>query len=119
MKTTIRFSDLHVHNSWHDMIEQHVDRWQRLTTVTATEVVMERPRNGRPGILVRVRLQIPAGTLHSETSARTLRAALNEVNRNLVGQVQSRQIQRLKERSAGHQLTAHPASGPKSTGAFF
>lgn len=108
MKTTIQFLDLNIHNSWHHMIEQHVDHWQRLTTVTATEVVMERQRNGRPAIRVQVRLEAPGGTLHAEAIARTLSAALNEATHSLERQVQDRQTQRVERRTAGHQLGAAP-----------
>ena len=106
MKTTLRFMDLNIHNSWHRMLEQHVDHWQRLTAVTATEVVMERQRDGRPAFRVQVRLEVPGGTLRAEAIARTLKAALVEATQGLERQIQDRQTQRMERRASERQLSA-------------
>lgn len=110
MKTTIRFLDLNVSNSWHRMLEQHVEHWQRLTAVSAAEVTMERQRDGRPAFRVQVRLEVPGATLHAEAIGRTLKAALGEATRDLERQVQDRQTRRVERRASERQLST--ASGP-------
>ena len=112
MKTTLRFLNLNIHNSWYRMLEQQVDHWQRLTAVTATEVVMERQRDGRPAFRVEVRLEVSGGALRAEAVARTLKAALVEVTQDLEHQIQARQTQRMKRRASERQPGA--ASGPRT-----
>jgi ribosome-associated translation inhibitor RaiA len=106
MKTTLQFLDLKIHNSWYRMLEQHADHWQRLTAVTATEVVVERQREGRPGIRVQVRLEVSGGTLHSEAFAGTLKAALVDATQDLERQVHDRQAQRVERRASERQFSA-------------
>ena len=110
MKTTLQFLGLNIHSSWYRLLEQHVDYWQRLAAVTATEVVMERQRNGRPAFRVQVRLQVSGGTLHSDTIAGTLKAALIAVTQDLERQIQDRQTRRVERRANGRRPGA--ASGP-------
>ena len=111
MRTTLAFLNLNVHNSWYRMLDQHVDHWQRLTTVSATEVILERQGDGRPAFRVQVRLEVSGGTLQTEAIARTLRAALVEATQDLERQVQDRQTQRVERRASERQLSA--AAGPQ------
>jgi ribosome-associated translation inhibitor RaiA len=112
MRTTIEFLNLNIHNSWYRMLDQHVDHWQRLTTVSATQVIMERQLDGKPAFRVQVRLEVPGGTLRTEATARTLRAALVEATQDLERQVQSRQTQRVERRASVRLVSA--ASVPQT-----
>lgn len=103
MKTTVRFLNLEIHNSWHRVVEQHLDHWRRLTAVHATEVVIERQYVGRPAIRVEARLQVAGGSLHAEATARALRPALAETTRDLERQIQDRQTRRLDRRAGERQ----------------
>ena len=111
MRTTLRFLDLNIHNSWYPMLEQHLDHWQRLTAVTATEVVMERERDGRPTFRVQVSLKVSGPDLYTEANGRTLKAALIEATQDLERQIQDRQTQRVERRASERQLSA--ASAPQ------
>jgi ribosome-associated translation inhibitor RaiA len=111
MKTTLQFLDLHIHNSWYPMLEQYLDHWQRLTAVTASEVVMERERDGRPTFHVRVSLKVSGPDLHTEANGPTLKAALIEATQDLERQIQGRQTQRVERRASERQLSA--ASAPR------
>jgi len=106
MRTTIEFLNLNIHNSWYRMLDQHVDHWQRLTAVSATEVIMERQLDGRPAFRVQVRLEVSGGTLHTEATARTLKAALVEATQDLERQVQDRQTRRVARRANERLLSA-------------
>ena len=113
MKTTLRFLDLKIHNSWHRMIEHPVDHWQRLTAVSATEMLMERQPDVRPAFRAQVRLAVSGGTLHVEAIARTLKAALTEATRDLERQIQDRRTRRVERRgrpepAPGNSWPAHP-----------
>jgi ribosome-associated translation inhibitor RaiA len=92
------------------MLEQHVDHWQRLTAVTATEVIMERQHESRAAFRVQVSLKASGQDLRTEASGRTLKAALIEATQNLERQIQDRQTKRLQRRASERQLSA--ASGP-------
>lgn len=106
MKTTLRFLNLNIHNSWYGMLEQHLSHWARLTAVTATEVVMERQREGRATFRVQVVLKVPGLDLHAEAMGRTLRAALVDVTQDLERQIQDRQSQRVERRASERLLSA-------------
>lgn len=105
MKITFRFLNLNIHNSWYRILEQHVEHWQRLTAVTATEVVLERQREGRAAFRVQARLAVAGGILHAEAVARTLKAALLETTHDLERQIQDRQNQRVQRRANERQLS--------------
>jgi ribosome-associated translation inhibitor RaiA len=109
MTTTLQFLGLNIHNSWYHMLDQHLDHWQRLTAVSATEVVMEREREGKPAFRVRVSLKVSGPDLHTEAHGPTLKAALVEATQDLERQIQDRQIQRVERRASERQLCA--ASG--------
>lgn len=109
MKTTLRFLGLNIHNSWHRLLEQHVDHWQRLTAVDATEVVLERQHEGKPAFRVQVRLEVSGGTLRVEAIARTLKAALSAATQDLERLIQDRQTQRVERRASERQLSAAAA----------
>ena len=111
MKTTLQFLDLNIHNSWYRMLEQHVDYWQRLTSVTATDVVMERQPQGKPGFRVRARLAVSGGDFHAEAIARTLKAALHTASQDLETQIQARKAQRLERRANNHPSMPVPNGG--------
>ncbi len=106
MRTTIEFLNLNIHNSWYRMLDQHVNHWQRLTAVSATEVIMERQLDGRPAFRVQVHLEVSSGTLHAEAIAHTLKAALVEATQDLERQIQDRQNQRIERRAHERQLSA-------------
>ena len=91
------------------MLEQHVDHWQRLTAVSATEVVMERQHEGKPAFRVQVSLKVSGPDLHTEAKGRTLKAALIEATQDLERQIQDRQTQRLERRASERQLSAASA----------
>jgi ribosome-associated translation inhibitor RaiA len=109
MKTTLQFLSLTVHNSWYRLLEQHLDRWQRLTAITATDVVVERQREGGPTFHVQVLLKVAGPDLHTEASGRTLKAALMGATQDLECQIQDRQMQRLQRRARERQLGAAAA----------
>jgi ribosome-associated translation inhibitor RaiA len=104
MRTTLQFLGLATRSSYYRMLEQHLDYWQRLTAVTATNVVMERQPRGRASYRVQVRLEVAGGEFHTEAIARTLKAALLLANRGLETQIQARKARRIAQR-ASHQYT--------------
>ena len=110
MKTTLQFLGLNIHSSWYRLLEQHVDYWQRLAAVTATEVVMERQLQGRPAYRVQVHLEVSGGVLHAETIAHTLKAALLMASQELETQIQARKARRVARRASQQ----HP--GPVADG---
>ena len=112
MKTTLQFLGLNIHNSWYRLLEQHVEHWQRLTTVTAMDVVMERQHEGRPAFRVQVRLEASSGNLHTDAIARTPKAALLMVSKDLESQIQARKAQRAERRASNANSALSPAVGP-------
>jgi ribosome-associated translation inhibitor RaiA len=99
MKTTFQFLGLSVPGSCYRLLEQHVDYWQRLTTVTATEVVMDRQIQSRPTYRVQVRLEVAGGTLHAEATTRALKTALLAASKALEAQIEARKASRIARRA--------------------
>jgi ribosome-associated translation inhibitor RaiA len=109
MKTTLQFLGLDIHSSYYRMLEQHVDYWQRLTAVTATDVVMERQPQGKAAYRVQVRLEVSGGDFHTGAIARTLKAALLLASRDLETQIQTRKAKRVERRASNHHAGPAPA----------
>ena len=105
MKTTLRLLNFDLTSSWRRLLEQHVDQWQRLAAVSATEVVLERQHTAKPGFRLQVRLETSAGPLQVEAVAPSLRAALLEATRVLERQIHHRQDQRVERRAAARLLS--------------
>jgi ribosome-associated translation inhibitor RaiA len=96
---------LDIHGSSYRLVEQHVDYWQRLTAVTATEVVLERQHQGRGAFRVWARLEVSGENLQVEAISSTLKAALLMASQDLEAQIQARKAIRA-ERRASHSLSA-------------
>lgn len=99
MKTTFQFNDLNIRSSWYPMLEQHVDYWQRLTAVTATEVVLERQHYGKSGFRVQVRLELSEGSVLAEGTASNLKSALLMASGELETKIQARKARRREGRA--------------------
>jgi ribosome-associated translation inhibitor RaiA len=110
MKTSFQFLGLAVRSSWYRLLDQQLDYWQHLATVTAAEVIMERQPQGRPAYRVQVRLEVSGDTLPAEATAPSLKAALLLASQALVAQIDARKARRIARR-AGYQHTATMVGG--------
>ncbi len=112
MRTTYQFLGFDPRGSSYRMLEQHVDYWQHLTAVAATEVVIERQPQAGPAFRVQARLEVPGGHLQAEAVARTFKAALLRASTDLETQIEARKARRLERRAS------NPHSAPAAAGGF-
>lgn len=108
MKTTLQFQDLKIHNSWHRLLEENLEHWQRLTAVTATDVILDRHREGRPAFRVQVRLEASGGRLYAEAIAHSIKAALLKVSEDLEAQIRARKAKRVELRASHAESVPSP-----------
>lgn len=124
MKTTLEFRDLKVHHSWHRLLEERLQHWQRLTAVTATVVTVNRQRDGTPGFGVQVQMEVSGEPIHAGAVARSLKAALLTLSEDLEAQIRARKARRVNRPSsdadsappAAHGLMFGPAPAPEGDG---
>lgn len=90
-----------------------LERWQRLISIAAVAVVLERQRDEAPPIRAYVSLAVPGPDLHAEARDHTLEAAWLKVTTALRRQIERRKIrQQLRRgRNRGHPLTSSRWSG--------
>lgn len=105
MKTTFRYLGLNAQAAWNRLVDEHLNRLQTLTTMTAARVVLERHRETAPTFRVRMHLEIPGPDLHAEAADFTLRAALLKVAKALERQIHSRQSKRVERRKSRLQVS--------------
>jgi ribosome-associated translation inhibitor RaiA len=126
MKTTLRYLSLNAHATWHRQVEEQLKHLQRLTAISAAEVVLEHQREAKPAFRVQVRLEVPGPgmhakatrhtrqaallihgpALHAEARDNTLEAALLKATQDLEHQVQARQLRRMERGKSQLQLSA-------------
>jgi ribosome-associated translation inhibitor RaiA len=90
MKVTIRYRFLNARAIWQSLVERHIKSLEKLATIGAAKVTIERQPDAGPPFRVHALLEVPGPDFHAEANDHTLQAAVLKVVRNLEHQIKIR-----------------------------
>jgi ribosome-associated translation inhibitor RaiA len=113
MKSTFRYNSVNNRGAWPPLFTQMLAYLHGLTTITATDVVLEHQRGAQPAYRVQVRLDLPGSDMHGAGSDDILEEAVLKATRDLERQIQARQTKLLGRGRSSQQTSA---ASTRSTG---
>lgn len=117
MKTSLRYLGLNAQTACDRLVQEHLNRLQKQTTIESAQVVLERQREGTPAFRAHLVLVVPGPDFHAEAMDHTLAAALHKAVANLEEQIRTRQTNRRGNGKSNLQLgknSSRSSSAPAS-----